>query len=66
MAARAALAGVGVAPGADFDPLGEDRPNLRLSVSRVDKRQIDQGIALLAEAVRTVAATSAALSGPVV
>ena len=66
VAERAALAGVGVAPGADFDPRGEDRPNLRLSVSRVEKRQIDRGIALLAEAVRSVSATSAALSGPVV
>jgi DNA-binding transcriptional MocR family regulator len=66
VAERAALSGVGVAPGADFDPLGEDRPNLRLSVSRVEKRQIDRGIAILAEAVRAVAATSAALSAPVV
>ncbi len=66
VAERAALSGVGVAPGADFDPLGEDRPNLRLSVSRVEKRQIDRGIALLAEAVRAVGTTSAALSGPVV
>jgi 2-aminoadipate transaminase len=66
VAERAALSGVGVAPGADFDPLGEDRPNVRLSVSRVEKRQIDRGIALLAEAVRAVSATSAVLSGPVV
>jgi DNA-binding transcriptional MocR family regulator len=66
VAERAALAGVGVAPGADFDPLGQDRPNLRLSVSRVEKRNIDQGIALLAEAVRSVGVSSAALSGPVV
>lgn len=66
VAERAALLGVGIAPGADFDPLGEDRPNLRLSVSRVDKRQIDRGIALLGEAVRAVSTTSAALSGPVV
>lgn len=66
VADRAALSGVGVAPGADFDPLGEDRPNLRLSVSRVEKRQVDRGIAILAEAIRAVAATSAALSAPVV
>lgn len=66
VAERAALSGVGVAPGADFDPFGEDRPNLRLSVSRVEKRQIDRGIEILAEAVRVVAATSAALSAPVV
>ena len=34
----AAARGVGVAPGADFDPAGRTAPNLRLSVSRVDKR----------------------------
>jgi GntR family transcriptional regulator/MocR family aminotransferase len=66
VAERAALSGVGVAAGADFDPLGEDRQNLRLSVSRVEKREIDRGIALLAEAVRAVAAASAAHTAPVV
>lgn len=66
VAERAALSGVGVAAGADFDPKGEDRPNLRLSVSRVDKREIDRGIALLADAVAAVAATSAAKTAPVV
>ena len=66
VAERVALSGVGVAPGADFDPLGEDRPNLRLSVSRVEKRGIERGIALLAEAVRAVAAASAAHTAPVV
>ncbi len=54
VAAAAAARGVGVAPGADFDPRGEDRPNVRLSISRVDKRDIDRGIALLAEAVHAV------------
>jgi DNA-binding transcriptional MocR family regulator len=54
VAEAAAARGVGVAPGADFDPRGEDRPNLRLSISRVDQRAIDQGIALLAESVRAV------------
>ena len=54
VAEAAAARGVGVAPGADFDPRGEDRPNLRLSVSRVDQRDIDRGIALLADAVRAV------------
>ena len=54
VAAAAAQRGIGVAHGADFDPRGEDRPNLRLSVSRVDKREIDRAIALLAEAVRSV------------
>jgi DNA-binding transcriptional MocR family regulator len=66
VADRAALSGVAVAPGIDFDPLGEDRPNLRLSVSRVEKREIDRGIALLAESVRAVAASSAAHTAPVV
>ena len=54
VADAAAVRGVGVAPGADFDPRGEDRPNLRLSISRVDQRAIDQGIALLAESVHAV------------
>jgi DNA-binding transcriptional MocR family regulator len=54
VAAAAAQRGIGVAHGADFDPRGEDRPNLRLSVSRVDKREIDRAIALLADAVRSV------------
>ena len=54
VAAAAAARGIGVAPGADFDPRGEDRPELRLSISRVDKRDVDRGVALLAEAVRAV------------
>jgi GntR family transcriptional regulator/MocR family aminotransferase len=54
VAEAAAARGVGVAPGADFDPRGEDRPNLRLSISRVDQRDIDRGIALLAESARAV------------
>jgi DNA-binding transcriptional MocR family regulator len=66
VAEAAAARGVGVAPGADFDPQGEDRSNLRLSVSRVDKRQVDQGIRVLAETLRAVAATSGAHGAPVV
>lgn len=66
VAERAALSGVGVAPGADFDPLGQDRPNLRLSVSRVDKRMIERGIGLLAEAVASVENASPARTAPVV
>jgi len=54
VAEAAAARGVGVAPGADFDPRGEDRPNLRLSISRVDQRDIDRGIALLAESLHAV------------
>jgi GntR family transcriptional regulator/MocR family aminotransferase len=50
----AASRGVAVAAGAEFDVAGEDVPALRMSVTRVDKRQIDHGIRLLAEAVREV------------
>jgi len=66
VAQAAAARGVGVAPGADFDPKGEDRANVRLSVSRVDKRDVEGGIRLLAEAVRAVRAASGARSMPVV
>ena len=67
VAEAAAARGVGVAPGQDFDPLGEDRPNVRLSVSRVERRDIDRGIELLAEAVKEVESRSrAVLSAPVV
>ncbi|HLN57354.1 MAG TPA: PLP-dependent aminotransferase family protein [Thermoanaerobaculia bacterium] len=66
VAQAAAARGVGVAPGADFDPRGEDRANVRLSVSRVDKRSVEQGIRLLAEAVRAVQSASGAHSMPVV
>jgi 2-aminoadipate transaminase len=66
VAEAAAARGVGVAPGCDFDPQGEDRANVRLSVSRVDKRDVDTGIRLLAEAVRAVAASSGARGMPVV
>jgi DNA-binding transcriptional MocR family regulator len=65
VAEAAAARGVGVAPGADFDPRGEDRANLRLSVSRVNKRDVDRGIALLAQALQAVAGRSAH-SAPVV
>ncbi|HEY3204056.1 MAG TPA: PLP-dependent aminotransferase family protein [Thermoanaerobaculia bacterium] len=67
VAEAAAARGVAVAPGQDFDPKGEDRPNVRLSVSRVERREIDRGIALLAEAMREVQSRSgAALGAPVV
>ncbi len=65
VAAAAAARGVGVAPGADFDPRGEDRANVRLSISRVDKRDIDRGIALFADAIHAVRGR-AAHSAPVV
>lgn len=66
VADAAAARGVGVAAGADFDPKGEDRPNLRLSVSRVDKRDIDRGIAVLGEVVRSVESTGGSRAMPVV
>jgi len=67
VAEAAAARGVAVAPGRDFDPRGEDRPNIRLSVSRVERKSIEPGIALLAEAVREVETRSgAALAAPVV
>src|SRR5262249_59177891 len=65
VAEAAAARGVGVAPGVDFDPRGEDRANVRLSVSRVPRRDIESGIALLAEAIRQVQRGSgAALAAP--
>jgi 2-aminoadipate transaminase len=67
VAEAAAARGVGVSPGQDFDPKGEDRPNIRLSVSRVERRDIPAGIALLGEAIRQVQrGSSAALAAPVV
>ena len=66
VAQAAAARGVGVAPGADFDPKGEDRANIRLSVSRVDKRNVEEGIRQLAEAVQAVRSASGAHSMPVV
>jgi DNA-binding transcriptional MocR family regulator len=69
VADAAAARGVGVAAGEDFDPRGADRSNVRLSVSRVERKDIASGIALLAEAVREVQSRSrshAALGTPVV
>jgi DNA-binding transcriptional MocR family regulator len=66
VAQAAAARGVGVAAGADFDPKGEDRSNLRLSVSRVDKRDVDRGIAVLAEALKSVESASGVRGVPVV
>jgi DNA-binding transcriptional MocR family regulator len=63
----AAARGVAVAAGADFDPAGADLPNLRLSVSRVDRDAIGDGISLLAEAVReTSGRASAVEAAPIV
>jgi DNA-binding transcriptional MocR family regulator len=66
VAEAAAARGVGVAPGAEFDPAGADRPNLRLSVSRVEKRSVERGIAVLGEAVAAVAASAGVNAVPVV
>ena len=67
VAEAAAARGVGVAPGQDFDPEGEDRPNVRLSVSRVERRDLESGIARLGEALSEVETRSrASLSAPVV
>jgi DNA-binding transcriptional MocR family regulator len=66
--ARAAAArGLGLAAGQDFDPRGEDTPYVRLSVSRVERREIEGGIALLAEAVQEAQwRARPALAAPVV
>jgi 2-aminoadipate transaminase len=67
VAEAAAARGVAVAAGADFDPFGEDRENLRLSVSRVDREAIADGIAMLAEAVNeTRARAGTSIAAPVV
>ncbi|HEX4440993.1 MAG TPA: PLP-dependent aminotransferase family protein [Thermoanaerobaculia bacterium] len=67
VAEAAAARGVAVAAGQDFDPRGEDRPELRLSASRVETSEIEPGIDRLAEAVAEVEMrSSAALSAPVV
>jgi DNA-binding transcriptional MocR family regulator len=66
VADAAAVRGVGVAPGYEFDPRGEDRPNVRLSVSRVDQRQVEPGVRMLADAVQAVVALSGNRSLPVV
>ncbi len=67
VAEAAAVRGVAVAPGQDFDPKGEDGPNVRLSVSRIERCDIERGIELLAEAVAEVESqSSAALAAPVV
>jgi DNA-binding transcriptional MocR family regulator len=66
VAEAAAARGVGVAAGTDFDPHGEDRPNVRLSVSRVDKRDVEKGIRLFAEAVQAVIGSSGVHAVPVV
>lgn len=50
----AALAGVRVAAGADFDPFGRDLPAIRLSVSRIDRSAISEGILRLSKAIETV------------
>jgi len=67
VAEAAAARGVGIAPGAEFDPEGKDEGKLRLSVSRVEQSAIERGIALLAEVVKEVRAATASFDvAPVV
>lgn len=67
VAQAAASRGVAVSPGADFDPLRHDLPRIRLSVSRVERKDIEPGVAALADALREVQSGSvAALAAPVV
>jgi 2-aminoadipate transaminase len=66
VADAAAARGVGVVPGCEFDPDGRDLANLRLSVSRMDQRQVEAGVRRLAEAVRATAVLSGTHSVPVV
>ncbi len=67
VAEAAAARGVAVLPGQDFDPEGVDRSNVRLSVSRVERRDIERGIALLGSAVMEVQSRAgAAFAAPVV
>jgi DNA-binding transcriptional MocR family regulator len=67
VAEAAAARGVAVAAGADFDVAGEDRGNLRLSVSRVDREAIGSGIERLAEAVSEIRGRASAIeAAPVV
>jgi DNA-binding transcriptional MocR family regulator len=68
VAAEAARGGVRVAPGAEFDPEGRDRPEFRLSVSRVEPTVIEPAVARLAEAYRRVLArmVPAATTAPTV
>ena len=56
LAEAAAARGVGIAAGADFDPRGEDRANVRLSVTRVDQRDVERGIEILGEVAAGIAA----------
>ena len=67
VAQAAGARGVAVSPGADFDPLRHDLSRVRLSVSRVERRDIEPGIAALAEALKEVqSGRGAALAAPVV
>jgi len=67
VAEAAAARGVAVAAGQDFDPRGADRPEVRLSASRVERAAIDPGVERLAEAIEEVRMRSgAALAAPVV
>ncbi len=67
VAQAAASRGVAVSPGADFDPARHDLPRIRLSVSRVERKDVEPGIEALSDALREVrTGTDAALAAPVV
>lgn len=67
VAEAAGARGVAVAAGQDFDPHGADRPEIRLSASRVERAAVEPGIERLAEAIEeTRIRSSAALAAPVV
>jgi DNA-binding transcriptional MocR family regulator len=59
VARRALARGVRVAPGYEFDPRSRDLPALRLSVSRVAKSVVAEGVARLSETIREIEARSA-------
>ena len=60
-----AARGVRAAAGADFDPFGRDLPAIRLSVSRIDRSAIPEGIRRLAAAIESVQrASGSALAIP--
>jgi 2-aminoadipate transaminase len=67
IAEAAAARGVAVAAGQEFDPRGADRPEVRLSASRIERAAIEPGVERLAEAIEEVRMrSSAALAAPVV
>jgi 2-aminoadipate transaminase len=60
LAELAAERGVRVVPGRVFDLQGQPSRGVRLSLTRADARQIDAGIAVLADCARTITAPAGA------